>query len=115
MSLDFWLSPWTIFGAGASITAIFAALWFLAPGLVPTLLASKLGRQLAAIGAAIFALWLAFVAVAKRGERKGAQKINDQLKENSEKLETNRNTRDAELKKLPPDKLVERSKPWLRD
>lgn len=113
--IDFFLSPWTIFGAGLSLTAIFAAGWFLLPGVLPAFLATKLGQRVAVTGGSIAALWLAFVAVAKRGERKGTQAVNDKIKQDSIQRDQKREQRDAELKTLDDAALRKRASRWMSD
>lgn len=113
--MDFLLSPWTIFGAGLTAAAAFAAAWFLLPGLIPAFLATKFGRQIAVIGGAVFAIWLAFVAVAKRGERKGVQKVEDKIRRDSIQKEERKEARDAELKNLDDAGVRRRSDRWLSD
>jgi hypothetical protein len=112
--IDFLLSPWTIFGAGITVTAIFAAAWFFLPGILPAFLATKLGQRVALIGGVIAALWFAFVAVAKRSEWKGARKVKDQIARDSIEKNQQRELRDAELKNLDDDALRKRSDRWLR-
>lgn len=111
MSLDFWLSPWTIGSTFAALTAFAIAGWWFAPAVAAFFINTKLGRRIAVIGGAVFAVWLAFVAVFAAGRRKE----RDALRDASGRKEQERDARDAELKTLPPDKLVERAKPWLRD
>jgi type VI protein secretion system component VasK len=109
--MDWLLSPWAIFGAGFSVTAVFAALWFLAPGLVPALLSTKLGRRVAVIGAVIFAIWIAFASVFKRGQNS----VHKKIEQDSIKKDEKREQRDAELKKLDDAALRKRSDRWLSD
>ncbi len=113
--MDILLSPWTIFGAGLTATAAFAAAWFFLPGLIPAFLATKFGQRVAIIGGAIFALWLAFVAVAKRGEHKGSQKVEDKIVRDSIQKEERKDARDAELKNLDDAGVRRRSDRWLSD
>lgn len=113
--IDFLLNPWTIFGAGISATAAFAAVWFLLPGVLPAFLATKFGQRVAVIGGAVFALWLALVAAFSRGESKGEQKIKDKIDRDTARKESKKVKRDAELKNLDDDALRRRSDRWLSD
>jgi hypothetical protein len=113
--LDFLLNPWTIFGAGLTASAVFAAVWFLLPGVIPAFLATKFGQRVAVIGGAVAALWLSFVAVAKRSERKAEQRINEQIKQDSIQRDQKREQRDAELKTLDDAALRKRASRWMSD
>ena len=105
------LSPWTLFGALFTLAGGGALAFFFMPQLIFFFTQTSLGRKIAAIGAVVFAIWLVLVRVFAAGRKKE----RDQLQANSEQKEQERKNLDATLKSLPPDRLVDRSKPWVRD
>lgn len=105
--MDYLLSYWSI---GGFLAIIGLASWWFWPFIL-SFLSTPLGRKLAAIGATIVAFWLIAIKIFNAGRK---QEL-DKLKDNSNRLEQERIANDKERKSLPPDKLVEQSKPWLHD
>lgn len=110
--MDWIFSWWTVFGLSGLLAGGTALAFFLGFGpVIIAFLSTKLGRWIALIGAGI----LGVLFLAAKVFAMGRQKERDQLKANSERKEQQRDALDAALKNLPPDKLVDRARPWLRD
>lgn len=107
---DFLLNPWTIAGAFTGVAGMAVAAWFFAPALVAFFTSTKLGRQIASVGAAIFTVWLLAVKIFSAGRAKE----REELRAESERKEQQRKNLDETLNKLPDDKLRDRSSRWVR-
>lgn len=88
-------------------TVTYLGLW---PVIIATLKTSA-GRKAVLVAIGGFLIWIFSMFL----YQKGKQAANDALKKNSQRLEDESNARREELKNLPPDKLADRAKPWLRD
>lgn len=101
------LNYWTL---GGTLVLGGVAAWFFWPAIL-AFLSTPLGRKVAAIAIAVFSLLLLLTKVFNAGRQK---ELRD-LKDNSDKLDAQRNRRDAELRNATDDQLVDRSRRWLRD
>ena len=105
--MEYILSWWSLGG----LLVIAGGLGFFFWPAILTFLSTPLGRKLAAIGALVLAAWITLIKVFNAGKRAEL----DRLKANSQRLEEQRDKRDAELKALPADDLVKRGDKWVRD
>lgn len=110
--MDYLLNWYTFWGLIVTLISCATALWFL--GLWPVIIGTlntPAGRKAVLVAIGSFVLWVFSIFLYQRGK----QKALDALRENSQRKEDERNQRDAELQNLPSDKLVDRSRPWVRD
>lgn len=110
--MDFLLNWYTFWAVIALSVSAVTATWFL--GLWPVItatLSTSAGRKAALVIAGSFLVWVLSIFL----YTKGKQNANAAIKNNSQRLEDERNARDANLKNLPPDKLRDAANPWVRD
>lgn len=110
--MDYILSWYTFWGVimllGSGATAMFfLGLW---PVVIATLQTSA-GRKAILVAIGSFLLWVASIFL----YQKGKQAANEALRKNSERLEEESNARRKTLQNIPPDKLTDAAKPWVRD
>jgi len=105
--MEYILSWWTLAG---SLVVAGGLAWVFWPAIV-AFLSTPLGRKVAAGAAIAFSLWVAFTKAYSAGRKKELQAIKD----NSERVEQERDRKAKELENLTPDQLRRRSAPWLRD
>ena len=110
--MDYILNWYTFWGLIMTLGSFAVAAWFL--GLWPVIIATlntSAGRKAVIVAAGGFLFWVFSIFLYTRGK----QKALDALKANSQRMEDERNKRDAELQNLPADKLRERGSRWMRD
>ena len=110
--MDYILSWYTFWGLITFLISGSVALWFL--GLWPVIIATlqtPAGRKSALIAVGGFLLWAASIFLYQRGK----QAANEALRKNSERLEAEREKRDAEIKNLSPAEYDRRGNKWVRD